>query len=542
VQSSLACALIFSWLRFTGGRRKRLPHHSVGLAVVFIHGFCFAQTFSDVTERAGLSSFVNRQGTTKKDYIVESIGGGAAWIDFDRDGWLDAILVSGESVCTLFRNRRDGTFEKVYLGLKGMGMGVAVADFDNDGWDDFLITGYSRNWLFRNKKGRGFEEVAERAGVLSKGLWSTGATFFDYDNDGYLDLFISRYVKFDISKPVPRSSACQYQGKSVFCGPQGFSSDPHSLYHNNRDGTFTDVSQRAGIRAAKGPHHGLGVIALDYDNDGRPDIYVANDSTPNQLWRNLGAGKFQDVAVETGVAFSSDRLEQASMGVDAGDLWNRGLQDIFVTTFSGQPYSLYKGKDGYFSDVTWSSGVGRATVPYLGWATHFIDLDLDGWLDLFMVNGHVYPEVGNQYRQRPLVFRNLHDGKFEDWPLFPTPLAGRGAAIGDFDNDGDLDILINNMDGPPVLYENQGKPKGAWLMLSLEGHAIGARVLVEAGGMTQLREIRGASGYLSSSDRRPHFGLGGSAMADAVEILWPNGKRQRLKSVKANQILRVVEP
>ena len=301
----------------------------------------------DVAAKAGLAGFVNRQGSPKKDFILESIGGGAAWIDFDKDGWLDAILVSGETVCAVFHNQRNGTLRQVPLPAKGMGMGVAAGDYDGDGWDDFLITGYGRNWLFHNKQGKGWDEVAERAGVLSRGLWSTGATFFDYDTDGYADLFVARYVKFDISKPVPRSSACQYQGKSVFCGPQGFQSDPHSLYHNNGDGTFREVSSGAGILAAKGPHHGMGVISLDYDRDGRADIYVANDDTPNQLWHNLGNGRFKDVALEAGAAFSPDGLAQSSMGLDAGDLFHRGVQDIFVTTFAGQPYPLYRGgKDG----------------------------------------------------------------------------------------------------------------------------------------------------------------------------------------------------
>ncbi len=495
----------------------------------------FAVELLDVTAKAGLAGFVNRQGGAKKDYILESIGGGAAWIDYDKDGWQDALLVSGETVCGLFRNQRDGTFQKVPLAAKGMGMGVAVGDYDGDGWDDFLITGYGRNWLFRNQQGNGWEEVAERAGVLAQGLWSTGATFFDYDNDGRADLFVARYVKFDISRPVQRSSVCQYQGKSVFCGPQGFQSDPHSLYHGNGNGTFREVSKEAGIRTVTGPHHGMGVISLDYDNDGRSDIYVANDDTPNQLWRNLGNGKFKDMAVEAGAAFSPDGLSQSSMGVDAGDLFHRGVQDIFVTTFEGQPYPLYRGgKDGFFEDVTWASGLGRATLPFLGWGTNFLDLDNDGWLDIFVVNGHVYPEMGGGYRQRPLIFRNLRDGKFAEWPLLASPLPGRGAAIGDFDNDGDLDILINNIDAPPALIENRGKPAGNWI--TVEARA-GARVTVRTNGMTQFGEARWSSGYLSSSDHRLHFGLGEAAAADEIQIVYSGGRRETLKNVKANQRL-----
>jgi hypothetical protein len=506
------------------------------LALAIFGGLpAFGVELVDVTANAGLAGFVNRQGSPKKDYILESVGGGAAWIDFDKDGWQDAVLVSGEMVCGLFRNQRDGAFRQTPLAAKGMGMGVAVGDYDGDGWDDFLITGYKRNWLFRNNQGKGWEEVAERAGVASRGLWSTGATFFDYDNDGHLDLFVARYVKFDISNPAPRSSTCQYQGKSVFCGPQGFQSDPHSLYHNNGDGTFREVSQEAGIRTVKSPHHGMGVISLDYDRDGRPDIYVANDDTPNQLWHNVGNGKFKDVALEAGVAFSPDGLSQSSMGVDAGDLFHRGVQDIFVTTFAGQPYPLYKGgKDGFFEDVTWASGLGRATLQYLGWGANFLDLDNDGWLDIFMVNGHVYPEMGEQYRQRPLIFRNLRNGKFEEWPLLPAPLPGRGAAVGDFDNDGDLDILINNIDAPPTLYENRGKPAGNWI--TVEAPA-GSWISVTAKGMTQSSESRSSSGYLSSSDRRLHFGLGEAAEADEIQITQGGRRRELLKNVKANQRL-----
>ncbi len=489
----------------------------------------------DVTAKAGLAGFVNRQGSAKKDYILESVGGGAAWIDFDKDGWLDAVLVSGQTVCAIYRNQRDGTFQQVPLAAKGMGMGVAAGDYDGDGWDDFLITGYLRNWLFRNKQGKGWEEVAEHAGVISQGLWSTGATFFDYDNDGHQDLFVARYVKFDISKPVPRSSICQYRGKSVFCGPQGFQSDPPSLFHNNGDGTFREVSDAAGIRPAKGPHHGMGAISLDYDRDGRPDIYVANDDTPNQLWHNLGDGKFKDVALEAGVAFSPDGLPQSSMGVDAGDLFHRGVQDIFVTTFEGQPYPLYKGgKDGFFEDVTWASGLGRATLPNLGWGANFLDLDNDGWLDILAVNGHVYPEMGSRYRQQPQIFRNLGNGKFEEWPLLPALLPGRGAAVGDYDNDGDLDILINNIDAAPSLYENRGKPAGNWITVETPA---GAWITIKANGMTQTAEARSSSGYLSSSDRRVHFGLGPAAEIDEIEIAYGGGRHETLKKLKVNQRL-----
>ncbi|MDQ6706887.1 MAG: CRTAC1 family protein [Acidobacteriota bacterium] len=527
--------------------------------------------FSDVTAAAGLSGFRNKQGTPRKDYILESIGGGAAFFDYDNDGWLDILLVrgtdlenyrkrGGEAVCALYRNNRDGTFTDVTKktgidAARGWGMGVAIADYNDDGFDDILITGYGRNFLFRNNANGSFDEVAERAGLLSKGLWSTGATFFDSNPDGLLDVYISRYVTFDAANPVPRSASCEYKGLGVFCGPQGFESDPHSLYRNNGDGTFRDVSDAAGLRKAEGPHHGLGVIALDYDNDGRSDLYVGNDSTPNLLWHNMGNGRFVDVAVEKGVAFSADGREQASMGVEAGDLRNRGLLDLFVTNFSGQMNELYRNSAGHsFEDVTWDSGMALPAAPYLGWSAHMADFGNSGWMDVFVVNGHVYPEVdtqpaGTNYRQKPLYFRNLRNGKFASTTPgapFEKSYTGRGAAIGDFDNDGALDILINNIDGAPVLLRNKGTPGHNWLEVLLRGrprnrNALGARVFVRVGGAIQMREINGASGYLSSSSRRAHFGFGANGQVDEVTIIWPNGRKQLLNNVKTNQRLVIDE-
>lgn len=517
----------------------------------------FPVSFTDVTGAAGLAGFLNKQGTPRKDYILESIGGGCAFFDYDNDGWLDILLVrgadletyrkGGEPVCTLYRNNRNGTFTDVTAraGLsraRGWGMGVAIADYDDDGFDDVLITGYGRNFLFRNRGDGTFGEQAESAGLLSGGLWSTGAAFFDYDGDGLLDLYISRYVKFDAAHPVPRSARCKYKGLSVFCGPQGFESDPHSLYRNNGDGTFTDVSKAAGIRDVEGSFHGLGVLAADFNNDGRIDIYVANDSTPNLLWRNLGGGKFADVAVEANAAFSSDGTEQASMGVDAGDLQNRGLLDLHVTNFSGEPNELYHndGK-GAFEDTSWASGVAPVTMPSLGWSVHMTDFDNDGWLDLFEVNGHVYPEVdtrsaGSSYRQKIVVFHNLRNGKFAPMNILDEVYAGRGAAVGDFDNDGAPDILINSIDGGPVLLKTKST-SGAWLDIWVRRKPIGARIYVRAGDLTQMREITSSSGYLSSSSRWAHFGLAALDHANEVTIVWPGGKRKSLKNVRVNQRL-----
>jgi hypothetical protein len=522
--------------------------------------------FNDVSQAAGIGGFFNPQGTPRKDYILESIGGGCAFFDYDNDGNLDILLVrgtdiplylkGGDPVVALYRNKGGGKFIDVsdaagLLQHKGWGMGVVVADYDRDGRDDFLVTGYGRNFLFRNNGDGSFTERAEEAGLLSENLWSTGAAFFDYDRDGHLDLYIARYVKFDARKPVPRSAQCKFKGLSVFCGPQGMNSEPHSLYRNEGDGTFSDVSVRAGIHPTNSAAHGLGVMAFDYDNDSWPDLYVGNDSTPNLLWHNLGNGRFQDAGVETATAFSSDGMEQASMGIDAGDLFNRRALDLYVTNFSGESNELYRNRgSGEFEDITWKADLGAPTLPYLGWGTHMLDLDNDGWLDLIAVNGHVYPEAdspdtGTTYKQLLLAFRNLRNGKFQPvgeflGPAFRQLYAGRGSAIGDYDNDGDADILINNIDGPPALLRNEGEPKANWLSVELKGGAVvGARVFVRSGAFTQMREITTQSGYLSSSARHAYFGLAGSASPVEVTVVWPGGRKQVLRDVKPRQRLVV---
>jgi hypothetical protein len=524
--------------------------------------------FVDVAKQSGLFGFTNHQGSLRKDFILESIGGGCAFIDYDRDGWLDVLLVRGSDgsklttggspVAALYRNKRDGTFEDVsnqagLLSSLGWGMGVAVADYDNDGWEDFYITGYARSFLFRNRGNGTFSEQASKAGLQALDLWSTGAAFFDADRDGDLDLYVARYVKFSTANPVKRSAQCKFKGMGVFCGPQGFVSDTHSFYRNNGNGTFSDVSATAGI-SNEAAGHGLGVMASDFDNDGWVDVYVANDSTPNLLWRNMRNGTFRNIAPETGVAYSADGMEQASMGVDAGDLFNRGYVDVYVTNFSGESYELYKnrGPRGGFEDATAAAGLATATLPHLGWGTHMIDLEGDGWLDLIAINGHVYPEAdapetGTTYKQSLLAFRNNRDGTFSGvarhlGPGFAARYAGRGSALGDYDNDGDVDLLINSIDGPPALLRNEGIDGANWLSVELKGpRTIGARILARTPGLTQLREVNSQSGYLSSSAKRAHFALPSGGAVDELVIEWPSGTRQTLRNVPARQRLTVVE-
>ncbi len=524
----------------------------------------------DVTARAGLSGFRNTQGTPRKDYILESVGGGAAFIDYDNDGWQDIVLVRGSTIenykqggdwiCALYRNQGDGTFkdETATSGLlkRGWGMGVAVADYNNDGWDDIFITGYGRSYLFRNNGNGTFSEVGEAAGVAGLGLWSVGAAFGDYDKDGFVDLYVSRYVHFDINNPPERDLSkptCRFKGAGVYCGPRGLPGEADSLFHNNRDGTFTEVTAAAGITDLENKYYGLGVIFLDFDNDGYPDIYVANDSTPSYLYHNNHNGTFTDVAAEAGVAYSGEGAEQASMGVDSGDYDNDGLLDLFKTNFSHDTDELYHNQPGgVFQDETWPSGIGEPSWLFLGWGCGFFDFDNDGWLDLFVANGHVYPEVdridvGTSYCQRPLLFLNKKGTGFSEVGLtlgeaMQKRYCARGAAFGDFDNDGDLDVLINNIDGPPVLLRNDGGNTKHWMEIKTLGtksnlDGIGCRIQVVAGGQSQIREIKSGSSYISSNDLRAHFGLDRAPKVDILKLTWPSGKMQTFRDVPANQCL-----
>ena len=462
--------------------------------------------FTDVGKQAGLNAQTIFGGVKKNKYLLETTGCGVAFYDYDNDGWLDIFLVNGwrlegfpkgqEPVCHLFKNNRDGTFTDVTLkaGLarSGWGQGVCIGDYDNDGYEDLFISYYGKNALYHNNGDGTFTDVTDKAGVGGKGTrWNTGCAFVDYDRDGHLDLFVANYIDLDLkTAPVPESGPCLYKGVMVACGPPGLQGGKNILYHNNGDGTFTDVSEAAGITKSNGTF-GLGVLVADFNNDGWPDIYVANDSTASTLYQNLKNGKFEDVAISSGAALSPDGKPQAGMGVSAGDYDRDGNIDIVKSNFAGDTHSLYRNQgDGNFEDMTFASGLGINT-KYLGWGCGFFDMDNDGWLDILICNGHVYPEVEQlkteaAYAQRKLLYRNLHNGRFEDvslkaGPGISTPAPARGCAFGDFDNDGDLDIVVSTVNDYPQLIRCDSTTKNNWIKVRTIGtksnrSGIGARI------------------------------------------------------------------
>ncbi len=481
--------------------------------------------FEDVSRQAGLTAWRYVGGTPAKEYIVESLGGGVALLDYDNDGWLDIYLVNGMTYdamsgkaepphAALFHNNHDGTFTNVAAKAGVIndrwGVGVAVGDYDNDGWPDLYVTNVGRNRLYHNNHDGTFTDVAEKAGV-ALGTWSTGPTFGDYDGDGLLDLFVPGYVAYDFDNPPKpgsdqvASNNCRFRGVSVFCGPRGLRGEHDHLFHNNGDGTFTDVSRKAGVDDAPG-YYGLTGLFVDLDGDGKPDLLVANDSTPNYLYRNKGDGTFEDVSFESGYAVNRDGRPTATMGIAIGDYRNNGELDIADTDFSDDYKVLYR-NDGAlsFNDVSYEAGIAKETIPFLGWGTGFIDFDNDGWRDLFIANGHVYPQVaqhdwGTSFAQRPLLFRNTRDGKFALVPAvkgtgLATLLTARGAAFGDLFNDGHIDVVINNLDGTPTLLRNVSADHHHWAEFRLVGgargprDAAGASILLTAGGMTQRGDV-----------------------------------------------------
>jgi len=535
-------------------------------------------TFRDVARQAGIN-FVNVFGGAKaKRYLLETTGSGAAWIDYDRDGYPDLFLVNGTTIegfqpdqaptNRLFHNNHDGTFTdmtaKAGLLHSGWGQGVCVGDYDNDGWDDIFVTYYGKNLLYHNNGNGTFTEVAEAAGVAGEATrWNTGCAFIDYDHDGRLDLFVASYVDqgpdFHLLPQPGSGQFCQYKGIPMACGPRGLKSGRNFLYRNNGDGTFTDQSERSGILLPD-KHYALGVATLDYDNDGWDDIYVACDSTPSILYHNNHNGTFTDVAFVAGVALSGDGEAQAGMGVATADYDEDGHLDLAKTNFSDDTPDLYHNNgDGTFSDATFAMGLG--THPnYLGWGIGFLDYDNDGWPDLFMANGHLSPEIDpfhidTMYAQRKLLYHNVPgpakgrtfmDVSTSSGPGIQLVSSSRGVAFADYDNDGRVDIAINNMNGPALLLRNEGGNGNHWIEIMTVGRqsnrdGIGTRVEVTVGAQRQIDEVRSGGSYISQNDLRLHFGLGSHAIVDEIRLRWPSGHVDRLENITADRIITVEE-
>ena len=526
----------------------------------------FIAHFEDIAEKAGLRMMNVFGGVDTKTYIIETTGPGVAVFDYDNDGWPDIFIVNGTALDEaargdaptnhLYRNNHDGTFTdvtvKAGLVASGWGQGVCVGDYDNDGWEDLYVTYYGKNRLYHNRNGV-FEEVADKAGVAGAGkAWGTGCAFVDYNRDGYLDLVVANYVDFDqatAAKPGERAS-CVWKGVPVMCGPRGLRGAKNTLYQNRGDGTFTDVTVKAHIDQTAG-HYGFGVATLDFDDDGWPDIYVACDSAPSILYHNNRDGTFTDVAASAGVAFNEDGREQAGMGITVADFNGDGRMDLFKTNFSDDTPTLYRNDGGgIFSDVTFAAGLGLHT-QYLGWGTMFLDFDNDGWPDLILANGHVYPEVdkyhlGSAYQEPRILYHNNGNGTFTDVSATAGPginavSSSRGLAVGDFWNDGRLSVVINNMNANPSLLVNSVRSQNHWIGLKTVGtrsnrDGIGAKITVTAGARKLVDEVRSGSSYISQNDLRVHFGLGQTAKVDSIEIRWPSGLAERFQDLPADTI------
>lgn len=507
-----------------------------------------------------------------KKYILEANGSGVAFFDFDNDGRLDIFVINGSRIGGfpkgqepnnhLFRNAGGGKFEDVTraagLARAGWGNGVCIADFDNDGFDDLYVTYYGRNVLYRNTGHGTFEDVSDRSGVAGSGSeWSTGCTFLDYDRDGRLDLLVTTYQQFDPARtPAPGSlPTCQWKGMPVFCGPRGLPYGRLRLYHNRGDGTFVDVSDRSGI-AKVNNIYAFTAVAADLNEDGWTDVYVACDSTPSVLLRNNRDGTFKDVGTESGVAYSEDGAEQGGMGIALGDVDNDGHLDIIKTNFAGDYPNVYRNLGrGIFEDVVLRAGLG-VNPMYVGWGVGLVDFDNDGWRDVFQVNGHVYPEIDSNpgaehYRNPRLLYRNLGNGRFEDMSQssgsgVTAEFSSRGAAFGDFNNDGATDVLIMNMGAPPSLLRNQVRNGNHWIKVRLQGvnsnrSAIGATVTVAAGGLKQVDAVTSQSSFLSHNDSRLHFGLGSAARVESYTVRWPNGATEHFPGSAVDTLVLLVE-
>jgi hypothetical protein len=543
--------------------------------------------FTDITTAAGLSRAVNVSGSPdNKRFLLEEMGCGVALFDYDNDGWLDIFLVNGTSLdprvtdraptSHLFHNNGDGTFtdvtQKAGITRSGWGQACCVGDYDNDGFDDLFVTYWGHNVLYHNNGDGTFADVSDKAGVAGTGeAWGAGCSFLDYDRDGHLDLFVASYVNFDpVKAPQPGQSAyCRYNDIPVPCGPQGFAGGTNLLYRNRGDGTFLDVSEASGIARPRGPSsmvfvgsnwqpsgsYGMGAAAADFDNDGWPDIYVACDSAPSLLYRNNHDGTFREVAVPAGCALDENGVALSGMGVGVGDFDADGWLDIVRTNFSEQVTTLYRNYGGAFADASIKAGLG-VNRKYLGFGVGFVDVDNDGWKDIFIANGHVYAQIANRnlhlkYKQPKLLYRNLGNGRFEDvsaqaGPAIRAENLGRGCAFGDFDNDGDVDVIVNNLDGPPSLLRNDGGHGNNWIMIKCVGtrsnrSAIGTRVKVTSGDHSQIDEVMSGSSYYSQNDLRLHFGLGRADKADLVELAWPSGVKETFQNLLANQLFVVQE-
>ncbi len=523
--------------------------------------------FIDITKDTEIT-FSHRSSPEKK-YIVESMSGGVVLFDYDNDGWLDIYFVNSLTVDSadsprsskshLYRNNRDGTFTDVTdqagVGYPGWGMGAAVGDYDDDAWLDLYVTCLGTNKLYHNNGDGTFTEVAHKTGV-AEGRWSTGCAFGDYDNDGDLDLFVSNYVDFKLDDlpEFGKGNLCQYRGIPVQCGPRGLPGAGDALYRNNGDGTFTDMAKNAGVHDPDG-YYGLGAVWTDVNGDGLIDLFVANDSRPNFLYQNNGNGTFTELGFLSGTAASEDGIEQGSMGIALGDYDHDGRIDFFVTNFADEYNALYH-HDGQFTytDMSFVSRIAESSFPYVGWGTEFFDYDNDGWVDLLLVNGHVYPQVdnasvGTSYAQRKLLYRNNRDGTFSEissqaGAALLEKRASRGTAFGDLDNDGDVDVVINDLDGAPMVLRNEGGNRRNWIRIKAQSptknrFGIGARIRVVAGDLAQKSEIRSGGSYISQNDLRVHFGLGNRKSVDLIEVHWPGGGVTRLENIEVNQEITV---
>jgi enediyne biosynthesis protein E4 len=525
----------------------------------------------DITASTGIK--FEHLSSPEQKYIVESMSGGVALIDYDRDTWPDIYFTNAQSVemalagtkarSALYHNNHDGTFtdvtDKAGVGYPCWAMGAAVGDYNNDGWPDLLVTCFGGVVLYRNNGDGTFTDVTKQTGLSNDSGWAAGATFGDYDNDGWADLFVSHYVDLNLSNLPAFGSmkTCKYHGIDVQCGPRGLKGSPDNLYHNNGDGTFRDVSKKAGVDDPQN-RFGLTVLWSDFNNDGRLDLFVTNDGQPNYLYRNDGGGHFTDIAFMAGVAVNQDGAEQANMGLALGDYQHTGFFSVAITHFNDEYTALFR-NDGKtnFTDVSYASGIAPATTPYVGWGDAFFDFDNDGWPDLFLVNGHVYPQVDSiditaKYREPALLFLNQRNGTFKNisklvGPAIQTPQVSRGVAIGDLFNDGRLDVVIENLKGGPMILQPQGGPANHWITFALEGTksnrlALNARVKATAGDLVQTGEVLSGGSYLSQNDLRIHFGLGSKDQVDRVEILWPDGRMEVRTNLSADRFYSMKEP